>query len=228
MKHKPMIAIMVCFVVVITGAIITTKTTEPMEKIVISADYPKYDTLENLVNRADTIVKGKIIDFKYSELNITQEVNTDDEYLNPGGEMDDSTTPYTIYMIEIEKAYKGKYTENDVIEVKQLGGISGNVEYILEESIDPKLEKEHNYVFFLETYSDSPASLLNPLQASYEYDENDNIINRVHGKSNEQNKINFTMQELDDFIMNKQENSKKTLKNLHNFLNNLFLLFYKK
>lgn len=203
MKRKPLIAIMVCSVVVITGAIITTKTTEPMKKIVISADYPKYDTLESLIDRADTIVKGKIIDFKYSELNITQEVNTDDEYLNPDGEIDDSTTPYTIYMIEIEKTYKGEYTENDVIEVKQLGGISGNVEYILEESIDPKLEKEHNYVFFLETYSDSPASLLNPLQASYEYDENDNIINSVYGKSNEQNKINFTMQELDDFMMTK-------------------------
>lgn len=83
MKHKLMITIMVCSVVVITGAIITTKTTGPLEKIVISADYPKYDTLENLVDRTDTIVKGKIIDFKYSELNITQEVNTDDQHVNP-------------------------------------------------------------------------------------------------------------------------------------------------
>lgn len=109
-----------------------------MEKVIISVDYPDFDTLENLVDKADTIIKGKIIDFTYSELEITQGVNSDDEYLNPGGEIDDSITPYTVYSIQIEKAYRGDYDENDVIEVKQPGGIFGNVEYVLEDSIDAK------------------------------------------------------------------------------------------
>lgn len=203
MKLKPIITILICSAVVIFGIFFVTRNSETMEKVTISADYPKYDTLENLVDRADTIIKGKIIDFTYRNLNITQEVNSDDEYLNPGGEIDDSTTPYTVYTIKIEKAYKGDYAENDVIEVKQLGGIIGNIEYALEDSIDAKLEKEHKYVFFLETYADSPASLLNPLQASYEYDENDNIVTSKQWKSNEQNKINFTMQELENMLISK-------------------------
>lgn len=171
-----------------------------MEKVIISADYPDFDTLENLVDKADTIIKGKIIDFTYSELEITQGVNSDDEYLNPGGEIDGSITPYTVYSIQIEKAYRGDYDENDVIEVKQSGGIFGNVEYVLEDSIDAKLEKEHKYVFFLETYADSPASLLNPSQASYEYDDNDNIITSGQNKINKLNIINFSMQELENML----------------------------
>lgn len=203
MKFKPIITILVCSVAVISGIFFATRNTETMEKVIISADYPNYETLENLVDRADTIIKGKIIDFTYSELDITQEVNSDDEYLNPGGEIDDSTTPYTIYTIEIEKAYRGDYAENDVIEVKQPGGILGNVEYVLEDSIDAKLEKEHKYVFFLETYADSPASLLNPSQASYEYDDNDDIITKGQNKINELNKINFSMQELENMLISK-------------------------
>lgn len=200
---KPIIAILICSILVISGFFFATRNTKTMEKVTISADYPKYDTLENLVDRADTIVKGKIIDFTYSNLNITQEVDSDNEYLNPGGEIDHSTTPYTVYTIEIEKAYKGDYAENDVIEIKQLGGIIGNIEYVLEDNIDAKLEKEHKYVFFLETYTDSPASLLNPLQASYEYDENDNIITNMQSKNIEQDKINFTMQELENMLITK-------------------------
>lgn len=204
MKYKLIITTLACSVVIISGVFIVNKTINTkdiLETVVISADYPKYDTLDSLVDKADTIVKGRIVNYTYSDLTITQEIDSDNEYLNPGGEFDNSTIPYTVYMVEIEKAYKGDYAMNDVIEVKQLGGILGNTEYVLEDGAEAKFKEDHNYVFFLETYPDSPASLLNPLQASYEYDDNDNIVDSK--QRNEDNKINFTMQELDNMMISK-------------------------
>jgi hypothetical protein len=179
-----------CFIIAITGIFLTSKNTTKMQKVIISADYPVYENLENLNDKADTIIKGKIIDFTYSQLNIYQKPQSDDEYLNPGGEIDNSLMPYTIFTVEIKQTYKGNINKVDIIKIKQPGGIIGNTEYVNEDNA--KLKKGNNYVFFLETYPNSPASLLNPIQASYEYDDYDNII------PNEQNKIKFKMNDLDN------------------------------
>ena len=200
MKHKSIIIGLVCFVVVIAGIFFFNQNTTTMKKVTISADYPQYDSLENLVDRADTIIKGKIIGFTYSELNVTQENQSDNELLNPGGEKDNSTIPYTVFTVEIEKTYKGTVNEKDTIEIKTLGGIVGDTEYVLENSDDSRLEEAKKYVFFLETYSDSPASLLNSTQASYEYDDDGNIITNEQGKQTVQNEINFKMEDLDNII----------------------------
>lgn len=200
MKRKSMFIGLVCFVVAITGIFLFSKNTTTPQKVTLSADYPKYDSLENLVDRADTIIKGKIIGSTYSELNITEKNKSDDEFLNPGGETDHSTIPYTIFTVEIEKTYKGNAGQKDTIQIKQLGGTIGNTEYVLEDEADAKLEEGKKYVFFLETYPDSPASLLNPIQASYEYDDNDNIISNKQFKQSEQNKINFKMEDLDHIV----------------------------
>lgn len=172
----------------------TNMNTSTVQKVTISADYPNYENLENLIDKADTIIKGKIIDFKYSQINISQKPQSDDEYLNPGGEIDNSLMPYTIFTVEINKTYKGNINKKETIQIKEPGGIFGNTEYVNEDSA--KLKKGNNYVFFLETYPNSPASLLNPIQASYEYDDYDNII------PNEHNKIKFKIKDLDDKFQN--------------------------
>ena len=152
MKHKSIFIGLVCFVVVIVGIFFFSQKTTTTKKVTISADYPKYDSLENLVDKADTIIKGKIIGFTYSELNVTQENQSDNEFLNPGGEKDNSTIPYTVFTVEIEKTYKGTVNEKDTIQIKTLGGIVGDTEYVLENSADTRLEEGKKYVFFLETY----------------------------------------------------------------------------
>lgn len=194
MKRKPVFISLTCLAIVLIGFVMFYKNNLSTEKVTLSADYPKYDSLENLVDRADTIIQGKIIDSTYSELNITQDVDSDDEYLNPGGEKDDSTFPYTIYTVEISEVYKGNLKAKETIQIKQLGGVIGNVEYVLEEPSNINLDKNKNFLFFLETYSNSPASLLNPLQATYELDENNVIIYKDKQKSKDQ--IYFSIEDL--------------------------------
>lgn len=167
---------------------LNNKNTTAVEKVYMSYDYPSYKNFESLTERADTIIKGKIVDFKYTEINITQEVNSDDEKLNPGGKKDESTVPYTIYTVEVYKTFKGNINKKETIEVKEPGGIINNTEYLNEHSAN--LKKGKQYVFFLETYPEAPASLLNPIQASYEYDSNENIIPK------EDNKIKIKMKDL--------------------------------
>ncbi|KAF4325724.1 hypothetical protein G195_000699 [Phytophthora kernoviae 00238/432] len=53
----------------------------------------------------------------------------------------------------------------DTIEVKQLGGQLGNTEIINDDNI--KFIPTKDYVLFLETYEDTPASLLNSVQSLY-------------------------------------------------------------
>jgi hypothetical protein len=200
MKRKSIFIGLVCIVVVIAGFLFFNQNTATTKKVTISADYPKYDSLENLVDKADTIIKGKITGFTYTELNVAQENQSDNELLNPGGEKDSSTIPYTVYDVEIEKTYKGTVKEKDTIQIKTLGGIIGDTEYVLEDSSDTGLEEGKQYVLFLETYSDSPASLLNPAQASYEYEDDGNIITNQQGRQTAQNGINFKIEDLENII----------------------------
>ncbi len=204
MKHKSIFIGFIGFALVIAGIFFLSQITTTTKKVMISADYPRYNSLENLVDKADTIINGKVIGFTYSELNITQENQSDDEYFNPGGEKDNSTIPYTVFTVEIEKTYKGNVRENDTIQIKTLGGIVGNTEYVLESTEDTRLEEGKKYVLFLETYDDSPASLLNPTQASYEYDADDNSITNQQGKQAAQNEISFNMEDLDKIIISNE------------------------
>ncbi|MCL2320986.1 MAG: hypothetical protein FWC47_02640 [Oscillospiraceae bacterium] len=191
MKLKLFFIGCISLIIAISGILLITSnnTTAKTQKVAIYADYPSYDNLQNLIDKADTIIKGKVIDFNYSYLNIIEKPESDNEFLNPGGEKDTSSIPYTIFTVEINKVYKGSVNKKDIIEIKQLGGTLGNIEYIDKNAA--KLNIGGNYIFFLETYPNSPASLLNPIQGSYEYDNNDNII------PNKGNKINFNIKDLD-------------------------------
>lgn len=200
MKRKSFFLGLACFFVIISGIFFFSQ--ESLKKVVLSADYPKYDNLENLVEKADTIIKGKITHTEVKELNITEEVPADDPYLNPSGKKDISTLPYTIFSVEIERTYKGDVKENTTIQVKALGGTIEDTEYILEDGDHTNLETGKKYVFFLETYPNSPASLLNPTQSSYEYDTNDNIVANEQGKPSLNDNFNFEMKDLEAILNN--------------------------
>lgn len=112
----------VCLVMVIAGFLFFNHNAVTHQKVMISADYPVYDSLESLVDKADTIIKGKVIGYKYRDLNITQENQSEGEQLNPGGKKGTSVSPYTVFTVKIEKAYKGTVKEEDTIEMKIPGG----------------------------------------------------------------------------------------------------------
>ena len=51
--------------------------------------------------------------------------------------------------------------------MKQLGGTIDRVHYVQEDAMT--IEIGNTYIMFLETYENSPASLINPIQGIYEY-----------------------------------------------------------
>ncbi len=123
-------------------------------KIAISVDYKYYDTEDSLINDADTIIVGEVLD-TFTELHNFNKTET--RYTEP------AELVYTIANIKITRVIKGEYNIGDIIKVKQLGGEYNGKKYI-EESTTQFLKKQHG-VFFLQTYkTGSPASLLNPVQ----------------------------------------------------------------
>ena len=117
------------------------------------ADYPGYSDLKSLFTSATLVVEAKVGPGKVQELVISQETG--------------EKAVYTVYDVTVEHTYKG---ENDpVVPVKQAGGKLGRVSYVEDDAV--ALEPGTTVILFLETYVDSPASLLNPTQGQYRVDE---------------------------------------------------------
>jgi hypothetical protein len=155
-------------------AMVTSK-----QKVYIEASYPYYSNFDELANKADLIIEGKILKSSFQFVNVAQTPSDpNDPKLNPGGDISKSQAiPYTIYEVEIKKSYKGQGTEKEIIQVKQVGGEDAENTYVLNDDDNgaSKLKMNGNYLMFLKTYENSPASLLNPIQGSYTV-ENGNII----------------------------------------------------
>jgi len=175
-----------CTVLVFTSGCAKT----PNKDVIINTDYPEYDTVEKAKDAATVIIEGKIISAKEVTLDITETLTAEqknDPKLNPGGETVSLSFPNTIYTVEIKKVYKGNVIEGNTIEIKQLGGTVDNVNYT--EADATKIEIGSTYILFLETFSDSPASLINQIEGIYEYKDN-----KITG--NDKNKIILDLKDL--------------------------------
>ncbi|WP_440119026.1 hypothetical protein [Paenibacillus sp. QZ-Y1] len=189
---------------------------EPMT-IVASEDFPNYSSIGDLSERANTIVKGSVIQTRVealddrAQVSVTGDGNVMDEPLNPGGEEVPFEKIYTIHTIQVAESYKGDYTAGDQIEVKQLGGQLGNIEIINDDNL--KLIPAKDYVLFLETYEDTPASLLNYVQSLYMIKPaaKSNQPGEQQSKSeivvsaNPENDLTLQLQDLQD-IQNEEQN----------------------
>lgn len=112
----------------------------------IHADYPHYDDLDSMILNADTIIEGKILSIAV--------VGSEQEGIL-----------YTVYDVEVIKNFRGKIKSKEVIKIKQLGGETKDLVVTTDEKAN--LKKDSSYLFFLVTYEDSPASLINPTQGAY-------------------------------------------------------------
>ncbi|GAA0310346.1 hypothetical protein GGQ92_001601 [Gracilibacillus halotolerans] len=131
-----------------------------------------YDDIESLTTSADLIIKGTVTESTPKWLNTAMEPDdSDDEKVNPGGEIEPNTDIWTVHTVKIDYIYKGE--AGKTIEIKQFGGELDNT--IMTDEHVTFLEKGEEYILFLETYEDSPASLLNPIQSYYKLEEG-NII----------------------------------------------------
>jgi len=135
--------------------------------VVVSQDFPHYKSIDSLAERADAIIKGKVVNTRVEAINDRVISESTNEELNPGGNPPVEKNIYTIYTIEIEEAYKGNYKPGDTLDFKELGGTVGNTTFVAEEKVD--ISNEYDYIFFLATYDNTPASLLNSIQSLYIY-----------------------------------------------------------
>lgn len=148
------------------------------------ADYPRFDSAEDLYNSADWIVQGKIIDQRVEvmSLRITDNSEEDDEVLNPGVDIEDEKDVVTIHTVEIETVYKGELQKR-TIEVMQLGGETNDAIYRFEGA--PEFQIDNSYLLFLSKsiIVENAAWLLNDLQATYEVHGDKIISSSIEGFS---------------------------------------------
>ena len=106
------------------------------------------------------------------ELDYSNSAEGKSDIENPGGKNVNQSMIYTVYKIKISKAYKGKYKENDIIEVAQVGGEKDGKKVTSSEFIDLKKTDNTEYLFFLNSPDELPSVFVSPYQGCYEYDKN--------------------------------------------------------
>lgn len=169
-----------------TGAIDSEKTT-----VIAKADYPYYEDESAIYEKASLVIRGKVIDkrmeYMSQVIELTKE-QKDDPQLNPGGDVDEEKEMFTIYKVQVIDSFKGDVVKDDVVEIKQFGGETKDTIYIEEGA--PQISQNGEYIMFLESYEDSPATLLNNTQSLYNIEDN-KIINYV------ENDFNMTIEKLE-------------------------------
>ena len=188
---KRCFAVVVCLILFV-GSMSGCKSKTPEKMVTISADYPEYDSLEALTDRADLIVQGTVKEMQYKQIDISLKADDDDPNA-PGGNGDDSLFPYTVYTVIIDEVFKGAENVGETVEVKVPGGIFDGVAYVIEGTDSPLLEKNQSYVLFLATYEKLPASLLNLTQAAYEIEENGELAG---AESDSSIRLEFSIEDL--------------------------------
>ncbi|MCT9931793.1 hypothetical protein N5079_16395 [Planotetraspora sp. A-T 1434] len=138
--------------------------------ITYHADYPAYDSADNLFNTADLIVEATVSTQPVSVQELKPDTAGADPKLNPAAGAPTPQEPpdpvvISIYKASVTKVYKGAAQVGQSIDVQQLGGTLNGITYQEEE--EHALQQNQGYVLFLQTYPDAPAALLNPLQGQY-------------------------------------------------------------
>ncbi|SEG96677.1 hypothetical protein SAMN05444920_11039 [Nonomuraea solani] len=159
-------------------AVFMTACSSHEEPILYRADYPQYESADALYDKANLVVEARIVgEPRYlQEKEAAPDPAETDPQLNPqaGAPAAVAAQPeappmvITVYTAQIVKVFKGEAKEGQSIEVKELGGTFDGVTY--QEEHTTALNQDSGYVLFLETYPDSPAALLNPVQAKYPLD----------------------------------------------------------
>ncbi len=138
------------------------------ETVLVNADYPYYNSLQELYDAADLVI-------------VARNNRNESTILNIGNDI-----PYTVSSMSVTDVFKGDKSIES-IDVKQLGGLMDGVMYI-SQGVE-QLVQDGEYLLFLETYDKSPASLLNPIQGMY-YVEGSTVTARP------ENSIAVTLEDL--------------------------------
>ena len=156
----------------------------------IHADYPFYADEQSLIDKADLIITGVVVNVhKPEKIDLT--VRSSGEVAN-----EEDKTLVTVSEIEVIDVIKGDVKVGDIIEVKQLGDKNGMAEEY-EMKVDGYFKKDSQYVLFLMDFNDLipgiPYSTLSPMQGQ---------IKIVDGKTevNELNALYKSGENSDEFV----------------------------
>lgn len=117
-------------------------TTNENETTIIQAEYPVYDTAEEIVDASDLVFSGTVTEINYESLNVKSETGADSET----GLVEATEIPYTIFDISIEKVYKGN-VESSSISIKRPGGKIDGQFFVVEGT--STIEVGETYLFII-------------------------------------------------------------------------------
>ena len=150
-------------------------TTNENETTIIQAEYPVYDTAEEIVDASDLVFSGTVTEINYESLNVKSETGADSET----GLVEATEIPYTIFDISIEKVYKGN-VESSSISIKRPGGKIDGQFFVVEGT--STIEVGETYLFITQTYENAYPSLLNVTQASFDMSKPE-VLNSEQGNA---------------------------------------------
>ena len=141
---------------------------------VIHAEYPLYDTAQELVGEADLVFSGTVESISYEMLDVRTDTGED----SVTGLSQSQKIPYTIYEVKVDSIYKGDSSET-YISIKCPGGEADDSQYIVEGGTI--LQEGESYLFLTKTYENTYPSLLNATQSTYNMNE-PNAVNEDEDK----------------------------------------------
>lgn len=196
MKKRAFILASILFSLVVMSACNSNSNTAANENevTVIQAEYPVYDTAEEIVNASDLVFSGTVTEINYESLNVNSETGADPET----GLVETSEIPYTIFDISIEQVYKGN-EESNSISIKRPGGKMDGQVFVVEDA--SAIEVGETYLFITQTYENTYPSLLNVTQASFDMNNPEAVNN---GQENEGITLSEVLEYLNRGATNRQ------------------------
>lgn len=170
-KRKEFLSmVMLIGILCVLGACGKNVTVPENEKpvTIIHAEYPSYDTAQELVDEADLVFSGTVESISYEMLDVRTETGKD----SMAGSDQSQKIPYTIYQVEVDSVYKGSADETD-ISIKCPGGEVDDNRYVVEGAL--VLQEGERYLFLTKTFETTYPSLLNVTQSVYHMNEPDVI-----------------------------------------------------
>jgi len=139
----------------------------------ISGDFPFYNSIGDLADRATDVVKVEVLDERVELINIWMPPLYECEMFNYYFErypfLFEAYYIFTVHRLLVLDVFMGESHQGEILEVKLIGGQMDNVILINDEYVP--LTVGDVLVLFLETYDieNMPASLLNPVQSVYRF-----------------------------------------------------------
>lgn len=141
------------------AVLVPQSTPEPTASTMMIADYPRYETVDDLVEQSDVVVTVTIGDSRYDVSRPIESKETDPA-LNPQAGVDPSLVSedpglaITVYQATTQGVHLGDLSAGDTIEVGRTGGILNGTLYQPNES---PLARGGTYLLFLSRQPRHPA-----------------------------------------------------------------------